>query len=115
MTEAICHAGVKLGHWGEAKAGQFAVCVERDVPRPARRRWLGFRSRGGCGIQELLMVLLASGSADRTSRLFQPVALAVQLQNMDMVGETIEQCAGKTLALKDTRPFLEWEIRGDNG
>ena len=34
---------------------------------------------------------------------------------MDMMGETIEQRAGKTLALKDARPFLEWEIRGDNG
>jgi hypothetical protein len=30
-TEAIfVNAGVKLGHWGGAKAGQFAVCVERS-------------------------------------------------------------------------------------
>jgi hypothetical protein len=38
------NAGVKPGHWGGAKAGQFAVGVDRDVPRPARRRWPGFRS-----------------------------------------------------------------------
>lgn len=34
---------------------------------------------------------------------------------MDMMGEMIEQRAGKRLALKDARPFLEWEFRGDNG
>jgi len=26
------------------------------------------------------------------------------------MGETIEQRAGETLALKDARPFLEWKI-----
>jgi hypothetical protein len=34
---------------------------------------------------------------------------------MDMVGEAIEQRAGETLALEDARPFLEWEIRRDDG
>jgi len=29
---------------------------------------------------------------------------------MDMVGETIEQCAGETLALENARPFFEWKI-----
>jgi hypothetical protein len=42
---------------------------------------------------------------------FAPAALAVQFQNMDIVGETVEQRAGKALASKDARPFLEWEIR----
>ena len=35
---------------------------------------------------------------------------AAELQNMDMAGEAIEQCAGETLALEDARPFFEWEI-----
>ena len=48
-----------------------------------------------------------SGSADRASRR----RLSVQFQNMDIVGETVEQRAGKALASKDARPFLEWEIR----
>jgi hypothetical protein len=32
------------------------------------------------------------------------VALAVQLQNMDMMREAIEQRAGQTLIAEDTRP-----------
>src|ERR1700726_3995687 len=34
---------------------------------------------------------------------------------MDMVGEAIEQRTGETLALEGARPFLEWEIRCDDG
>jgi hypothetical protein len=41
---------------------------------------------------------------------FSAVALAVELQNMDMVGEAIEQRAGETLALEDARPFLKRKI-----
>jgi len=61
------NGGVKPGHWGGAKAGQFVMEV-RDVPRPARRRWPGFRSRGGRGIQEVLMVFALSDLAERPSR-----------------------------------------------
>jgi hypothetical protein len=62
------NGGVKPGHGGGAKAGQFGVGVKRDVPRPAPRRWPGIRSRGGRGVQEALMVLPVSGAADRASR-----------------------------------------------
>src|ERR1700680_3318242 len=48
-------------------------------------------------------------------RLLEPVALAVQLQNMDMMREAIEKRAGQTLIAEDARPFLEWKIRGDDG
>ena len=44
-------------------------------------------------------------------RLLEPVALAVQLENMDMMREAIEQRAGQTLIAEDARPFLEWQIR----
>jgi IS5 family transposase len=62
------NGGVKPGHGGGAKLGQFGANVMLDVPRLARRRWPGFRSRGGRGVQEALMVLPVSGSADRSSR-----------------------------------------------
>jgi hypothetical protein len=46
--------------------------------------------------------------------LLEPVALAIQLQNMDMVREAIEQRAGETLAAEDAGPILKWKIRRDD-
>ena len=43
------------------------VDVGHDAPRPARRRWPGFRSRGGRGFQEALMISPVSGSAATAS------------------------------------------------
>ena len=40
-------------------------------------------------------------------RLLEPVALAVQLQNMDMMREAIEKRASETLAAEDGGPFLK--------
>jgi hypothetical protein len=48
-------------------------------------------------------------------RLLEPVALAVQLQNMDMMREAIEKRASETLATEDARPFLKRKIRRDDG
>ena len=42
-------------------------------------------------------------------RVLEPVALAVQLQNMDMMREAIEQRASQTLAAEDAGPFLKWK------
>ena len=39
-----------------------------------------------------------------------PVALAVQLQNMDMMREAIEKRASETLAAEDGGPFLKGKI-----
>ncbi len=38
------------------------VGIEHDAPRPPRRRWPGFRSRGGRGFQESGMISPVSGS-----------------------------------------------------
>ena len=48
-------------------------------------------------------------------RLFQPVALAVELQDMDMMRQPIEKRAGQTLAAEDAGPFLERQVRSDDG
>src|ERR1700730_990562 len=48
-------------------------------------------------------------------RLLEPVALAVQLQNMDMMREAIEKRASETLAAEDAGPFLKGKIRRDDG
>jgi hypothetical protein len=47
--------------------------------------------------------------------MLEPVALAVQFQNMDMVREAIEKRASETLAAEDGRPFLKGKSRGDDG
>ena len=63
LMESV-NGGVKAGHWGGAKTGQFCgVGIEHDAPRPPRRRWPGFRSRGGRGFQEARMISPVSGSA----------------------------------------------------
>src|SRR3984893_11857073 len=48
-------------------------------------------------------------------RLLEPVALAVQLQNMDTMREAIEKRASETLAAQDGGPFLKGKIRRDDG
>src|SRR6202043_2786202 len=48
-------------------------------------------------------------------RLLEPVALAVQLQNMDTMREAIEKRARETLADEDGGPFLKGKIRRNDG
>ena len=48
-------------------------------------------------------------------RLLEPVALAVQLQNMDTMREAIEKRARETLAAEDGGPFLKGKIRRNDG
>ena len=47
--------------------------------------------------------------------LLEPIALAVHLQDMDMVGDAVEQSVGEALAGEDRRPFLERQVRGRDG
>src|SRR5665647_2542796 len=45
----------------------------------------------------------------------QPVALAVQRQDVDMVGQPVEKRTGQALGAEHRRPFLEWKVRSDDG
>src|ERR1700730_12541613 len=93
--------------------------VERDGPRPPRRRWSGFRSRGGCGFQEAVVISPVSGSAAafagrgarRRLRLFVSVALAIQRQKMGMMREANEKLARETLAAGNSGPLLKGKSR----
>ena len=42
------------------------------------------------------------------------VALAVHLQDVDVVGEPVEQRAGEAFRAEDLRPLVEGEIGGDH-
>ena len=44
--------------------------------------------------------------------LLQPVALAVHLQNVDVVGKPVQQRAGQPFRAEDFGPFLEWQVAG---
>ena len=43
----------------------------------------------------------------------EPEAVAVHLEDMDMVGEAVEECAGQPLRAEHARPLVEWQIAGD--
>ena len=47
--------------------------------------------------------------------LFQAVALAVHLQNVDVVGKSVQQGAGEPLRAQYLGSLLEWQIAGDQG
>jgi hypothetical protein len=47
--------------------------------------------------------------------LLEPVAVAVQLQDIDVVGEAIEQRAGEPLGAEDRGPLLERQVGDDQG
>ena len=74
----------------------------RGWRRPARGWGLWAHGDKGGG---LFGRALASRSA-----LPEPVALAVHLQDMDMVGDAVEQRAGEALAGEHRRPFLEGQV-----
>ena len=46
--------------------------------------------------------------------LFEAIALAVHFQNVDMVGQAIQQRSGQAFGTEDFRPFIERQIGGDN-
>ena len=77
----------------------------------AARAWVGpVGPRGQAEERDYSEGVLTSGPA-----LPEPVAFAVHLQDMDVVGDPVEQCAGEALAGEHRRPFLEGQVRGDDG
>ena len=46
--------------------------------------------------------------------LFEPVTVAVHFEDMNVVGEAIEQCAGQEFGGKHSGPLIEGQIAGDD-
>jgi hypothetical protein len=44
--------------------------------------------------------------------LLEAVAVAVHLQYVNVVGETVEQSSGEALRSEDLGPLLEWQVAG---
>jgi hypothetical protein len=47
--------------------------------------------------------------------LVEAVTVAVHLQDMDVMRETIEKCPGEALGAKDLSPFIKRQIAGHQG
>ena len=47
--------------------------------------------------------------------LVEPVAVTVHLEDVDVVGEAIEERAGEALGAEHLGPFVEGQIGGDQG
>ena len=52
--------------------------------------------------------------SDLTFALLEPEAVAVHLEDMDMVGEAIEQRAGQPLGAEHAGPLIEGQVAGDD-
>jgi hypothetical protein len=50
-----------------------------------------------------------------TLALFEPVAIAVHLQNVDVISEPVEERSGEPLGGEHGGPFVEGQIAGDDG
>ena len=53
--------------------------------------------------------------AEFVAALLEAVAVAVHLQDVDMMGEAIEQGASEALRTEDLGPFLEWQVGSHHG
>ena len=45
--------------------------------------------------------------------LLEPVTVAVHLQDVDVMGDAVEQSAGEAFGAEDLGPFLERQVAGD--
>jgi hypothetical protein len=50
------------------------------------------------------------GRGSFAAALLEAVAVAVHLQDVDMMGEPVQQCAGEPFGTEDFGPFLEWQV-----
>ena len=58
----------------------------------------------------LLRPAIAAGASAAGG--FEAIAVAVQAQDADVVGQPVEKRAGEPLRAQDRGPILEWQVRG---
>jgi hypothetical protein len=46
--------------------------------------------------------------------LFEPVTVAVHFEDVNVVGQAVEQCAGQAFGGEHAGPFIEGQIAGDD-
>jgi hypothetical protein len=78
-----------------------------------RRSRLGGVDFAGIGIDGEAGFLSELLSAAR-SGVFQAIGVAIHLQDMNVVGQPVEQRAGQPLGPEHAGPFFEWQVGGDD-
>jgi hypothetical protein len=63
------------------------------------------------GVAQLSCLWLALASP----ALFEPIAVAVHFEDVDVVGQSVEQRTGQPHGPEHAGPFVEWQIAGDDG
>ena len=100
---------------GGAKAGHWRLSVTSRAPWRARSpdSWRVPWRVGPQG--QILQVVRCSAAAFSGAALAEPVAVAVHLEDVDVVGQPVEQRAGEALGAEGLGPFVEGQVAGDQG
>src|SRR3712207_2340467 len=88
---------------GASGGANFPHCRDEHRPCP------GAAHCGRSGRELIRGGVLALPSPTR----LQAIALAVHLENVDVVGEPVEQRAGQPFGAEDARPLVERQVAGD--
>jgi hypothetical protein len=97
-------------------AEQKQTTGEHDVVgiSGVKGRWsvaeAAFLPRGGFGGGSAL-----GGWGSFATALFETIAVAIHLEDVHVMGEPVEQGAGEPFGAEDLGPFLEGQVRGDQG
>ena len=109
-----CACGRRSPSWaGPARWRRCARCCRAPSTRAAGSRWSAASrdpARAGSSASSHTRLL-------PTARLgmLQAVGIAVHLQNVDVVGEPVEERAGQPLGAEHACPFLKGQVGGDDG
>ena len=101
----LCQLGMTEGWCAEA----WKSACKRDPPR--RRIWAHLRRTISAVVmssRESFLCLFAL-----LDRLAEAVALAVHLEDVAVMGQTIQESGGHTFPLEDLVPFAERQVAGD--
>ena len=121
------NGGAKRDHFGGVRrdrlaAGGLVPVVHGRAPRATRRalnRLTRRRAPGGtCGPTGSSVGWVVGSVSSRgltPAALVEPVAVTVHLEDVDVVGEAIEERACEALGAEHLGPFVEGQIGGDPG
>ena len=91
-------------------------CQGRSKTRP---RWRRKTRPSGSGSKFLTAAWRGETSGSRSGRVlagflavFEAIAVAVQLEDVDVMGQPVEQRASQPFGAEDLGPFVEGQIRG---
>ena len=82
------------------------------IDRAAMRAFDRVVCSGHCCLADGRIWLQPSGS---TLALRDAIAFAVHFENVDVMGEAIEQGAGQSLGTEHAGPLIEWQVTGHEG